>query len=335
MKAVFFEQHGPLDVLKYADFPDPELKPGWVKVKVRACALNYIDVFARKGLPGIKVPLPFITGGDCAGEIAALGAGVEGWKSGERVLINPAFLDMNNGLIEIMGENRPGALAEYCVCRAEQLIRIPDHVSDEKAAALPMAYGTAHRMLYVRTSIKPGEKVLVLGASGGVGNACVLLAKRAGAHVIAAAGSDEKCDRLRAMGADETINYTAEPFDKYIRRTTGSLFRGGGVDVVVNFTGGSTWAPSLRCVKRFGRVLTCGGTAGYEPPTDIKYIFMSEMSIIGSTGFYTSDIQACLDMVAAGEIDPPIGAVMPLSDAIEACRMIEQRDFFGKLVIKP
>jgi len=335
MKAVFFKEHGDLSVLQYGDVPMPEPKPGWVRLKVRACGLNYFDIFSRRGMPGITVELPGITGGDCAGVIDSLGEGVEGWVVGDRVLPVPHHVNWSNGQFEMLGENRNGAFAEYCTVRASQLMRIPDNVADEKAAALPCAYGTAYRMMHARGAIKAGETVLVLGASGGVGNACVLLAKLAGCTVIAAAGSAEKCERLRAIGADDTIDYSTTPVDKYIRAKTGSLLRGGGVDVVVNFTAGDTWAPSMRCVKRFGRMLCCGGTGGYKATTDIPYLFTSEMTIVGSTGWSAEDQQACLDLVAQGKLDPPIDRIVPLSEGIDAVRAIEERAVFGKVIVKP
>ena len=335
MKAIYFPEHGSIDVLRYGDVDDPQVQPGWVKVAVTACSLNYLDIFSRRGMPGIRIELPGITGGDCAGTVAELGEGVSGWEIGQRVLVNPAHIDDTSGHFEMMGETRPGAMADYCVCRADQLIPIPDGVSDEDAAALPVAYATAYRMLFTKGGLKSGERVLILGASGGVGTACVLLARLAGATVIAAAGSDEKCRRLEALGADETLNYSNEGVDAYAKRTTGSLFRGGGYDVVVNFTGGDTWVPSLKAVKRGGRLLTCGATAGYDPKTDIRFIFMAEMAILGSTGFSREDIEACLKLVADGTLKPEIDAVFPLSQGIEAIRRIEDRAVFGKIIVKP
>ncbi|MGH8699680.1 MAG: zinc-binding dehydrogenase [Burkholderiales bacterium] len=335
MKAVYFDEHGDLSILKLGDFPDPAPAPGWVKLKVRATSLNHADIFSRRGMPGIKVQLPGINGSDCAGVVDALGEGVRDWRIGERVLPVPHVVDWQRGTFDMLGENRNGAMAEYCVVRAEQLMRLPDSVSDEEAACVPCAYGTAYRMLHARGNIRAGERVLVLGASGGVGNACVLLAKLAGCHVIAAAGSADKCAKLAALGADETIDYSAMKIDKWVREQTGSLLRGGGVDVVVNFTAGDTWAASMRCVKRFGRLLCCGGTGGYRAETDIPYLFMSEMTIIGSTGWTREDQQACIDLVASGELKPPIDRVVALEDAIEALGAFERREFFGKIVIKP
>lgn len=335
MKAVYFERHGDLSVLEYGDFPDPVPLPGWVKIRVKAASLNHADIFSRRGMPGVKVQLPGITGIDCVGMIDALGESVSGWRVGERVLPVPHVVDWQRGSFDMLGENRNGAMAEYCLVRAEQLMRLPDAVSDEDAACLPCAYGTAYRMLHGRGNIRAGEKVLVLGASGGVGNACVLLAKLAGCHVIAAAGSADKCAKLTALGADETIDYSSTRIDQWVREKTGSLLRGGGVDVVVNFTAGDTWAASMRCVKRSGRLLCCGGTGGYRAETDIAYLFMSEMAIVGSTGWSREDQQACIDLVASGRLKPPIDRVVALDRAIEAIGAFERREFFGKIVIKP
>jgi alcohol dehydrogenase len=188
-------------------------------------------------------------------------------------------------------------------------------------------------MLFTRGRLRAGETVLVLGASGGVGTCCVLLAKQAGAYVVAAAGSEEKCARLAALGADETVDYSTIDFARYTRERTGSLFTGGGWDVVVNFTGGDTWAKSLRCVKRGGRVLTCGATAGFDPPTDIRYIWTAEMDVVGSNGWKRDDLTALLHMVESGRLRPVIDHRLPLESGIEAMRLLEERRFFGKIVL--
>lgn len=335
MKAVYFEEHGDLSVLQYGERPMTDVAEGWVRIRVRATSFNHADLFARRGMPGIKVELPGITGMDCAGDIDALGAGVTGWKVGDRVLPISHHVDWDNGKFDMLGENRNGAMAEYCVVRASQLIKLPDNVSYEDAACLPCAYGTAYRMLHARGQIQAGQSILILGASGGVGNACVQLAKAAGLYVVAAAGDDDKCERLRAIGADETINYATTAIDGWVRQKTGSLLRGGGMDVVVNFTAGDTWTPSMRCVKRFGKLLCCGGTGGYKAVTDIPYLFMSEMTIVGSTGWTMEDQQACIDLVASGKLKPIIDRVVPLPGAIEACGAFERREFFGKIIVAP
>jgi alcohol dehydrogenase len=335
MRAVYFERHGGSEVLRYGQFPDPEIGEDEVLVKVRACSLNYLDIFSRRGMPGIRISLPSITGGDCAGEVARLGARVRGWSVGQRVMIDPVYRDAKSGVFKMLGENCRGALAEYCAVHESQLIAIPDAVSDEDAACLPVAYGTSHRMLITRGRIQPGEKILILGASGGVGTSSLLLAKMCGAHVIAAAGSDEKCARLRELGADETVNYSTTDFREYCRSTTGGMLRGGGYDVVINFTGGDTWAPSLRCLRLGGRLLTCGATAGFDPPTDIRYIWTGELNVLGSNGWARGDLLRLLELVEAGALRPVIDRVMPLREGIEACRLLEERRFFGKIVVKP
>jgi alcohol dehydrogenase len=334
MKAIWFDQHGGVDVLRYGDFAEPPLERGQVRVRVRACSLNYHDVFTRRGMPGIKVPLPMILGCDCAGEVMELGPGVTGWNAGDRVLVDPVER-LGNGRIRFIGDNALGAYAESVVLGAGQLLPLPAEVSFEDASCLPVAYGTSHRMLRTRGELQPGETILILGASGGVGTSCLLLAKRIGAHVIAAAGSEEKCARLRELGADETIDYNAVDFAQYCRDKTGGLMAGGGYDVVVNFTGGDTWARSLRCAKRGGRVLTCGATAGFDPPTDLRYIWSGELDIRGSNGWRREDLAALLELVATGGLIPVIDRVVPLAEGIEAHRSMEERSFFGKIVIAP
>lgn len=335
MKAVFFEKHGGPEVLRYGDFPDPHPDPGWVVVRVEACSLNYLDIFSRRGMPGIRIELPSITGGDCSGEIAVLGDGVEGWRIGQRVLIDPVHVDRESGRFRMLGENCPGALAQFCLAHASQLIALPDALDHARAACLPVAYGTSHRMLVTRGELRAGEKILVLGASGGVGTSCVLIAKRLGAYVVAAAGSDDKCRRLRELGADEVLNYAETDFAAYCRETTGGMMRGGGYDVVVNFTGGDTWAPSLRCVKRRGRLLTCGATAGFDPPTDLRFLWTGELDIRGCNGWQRSDLETLVDWTASGSLAPVIDCELPLREGIEACRRLEERRFFGKIVVRP
>jgi alcohol dehydrogenase len=335
MKAVFFETHGGPEVLRYGDFPDPTPGPGAVRVRVRACSLNYLDVFSRRGMPGIRVELPGITGGDCAGEVDAIGSGVDGWKPGQRVLVDPVHFERGSGRMRMLGENCRGAFAEYCIVHASQLIALPDDVRDQDAACLPVAYGTSHRMLFTRGGLRAGEKILILGASGGVGTSCLLLAKLVGAYVIAAAGSAEKCARLRELGADETIDYSTTDFAAYVRERTGGMLRGGGYDVVVNFTGGDTFAPSLRCLKLGGRLLTCGATAGYEATTDLRFVWTGELDVRGSNGWRRDDLAALIELVRAKRLRPVIDQVLPLSRGIEAVRLLEERRFFGKIVVRP
>ena len=337
MKALVLREHGGMEKLALeADFPDPAPGPGDVLLKVKAASLNYHDVFTRRGMPGIKVPLPAIMGLDVAGEILALGPGVEGWRRGERVLVDP----INRVEGGLMGETVHGGLAELCRARAHQLIRIPDGVSYVDAAALPCAYGTARRMMAANGRVSAGEKVLILGASGGVGVCCVQLAKLVGAVVIACAGTDAKAARLKELGADHTVNYIERDFVKEVQALYGKPARrgagsGNGVDVVVNYTGGESWTRSFRVLRVGGRVLTCGATAGYDPPEDLRFIWTFELEIKGSNGWAREDVTALLGLVNEGWLKVVVDATFPLEDAREALRRIEDREVFGKLVVTP
>jgi len=334
MKALVLRRHGGLDDLEVVDdYPTPKAIDGHVVIRVRASSFNYHDVFTVRGMPGIKVPLPVVIGLDMAGEIAEVGPGVTGWKAGDRVLVNPV-----NRAKGLMGEMLDGGMAEYCLVAANQLVVMPAGVSFEDAAALPVAYGTAHRMLITHATVKAGDKVLVLGASGGVGTGCVLLAKMLGAEVIACASSAEKLARLKAIGADAVIDYTTTDWSKWAIETYGKPQRrsyDGGVDAVINFTGGETWVPSLRCLKRGGKLLVCGATAGYDPKEDLRYVWSFELNIIGSNSFYDDDLAALMDLIAGGRIKPVIDKVLPLDAAREGLRLIADREVIGKVVVTP
>jgi alcohol dehydrogenase len=334
MRALVLSQHGGLENLECVrDYPMPVIKEGHVIIKVGASSFNYHDVFTVKGMPGIKVPLPVIIGLDMAGEIIEIGENISGWKTGDRVLVNP--LNKTHGL---MGEMLNGGMAEYCLVSSDQLIKMPDAVSFVEAASLPVAYGTAHRMLVTHKTVKKGDRVLILGASGGVGTGCVILAKKLGAEVIACASGEDKMARLKEIGADEVINYKDVDFSKWAVEKYGKPQRRnyeGGVDVVVNFTGGDTWVPSLRCIKRGGKLLVCGATAGHDPKEDLRFVWSFELQIIGSNSFYIDDLTALMDMISKGEIKPVIDKVLPLEDAREGLRLIQDRKVLGKVVITP
>jgi alcohol dehydrogenase len=334
MKAVVLREHGGLEKLQHVtDFPDPVVTAGHVVIRVGATSFNYHDVFTVRGMPGIKVPMPMIIGLDIAGEIIEIGESVSGWKKGDRVLVNP--LNKKKGL---MGEMMHGGLAEKCLVAEDQLIPMPENVSYEQAASLPVAYGTAHRMIVTHDTIRKGDKVLVLGASGGVGTGCVLLAKMLGAEVIACASSADKIQRLKDLGADHVINYKETDFSKWAIEKFGKPQRrsfDGGVDVVINFTGGDTWGPTLKCVKRGGKILVCGATAGYDPKEDLRYVWSFELKIIGSNSFYDENLRALMDLIQQGKMKPVIDEVLPLERAADGLRLIENREVFGKVIITP
>ncbi|SOE52453.1 putative dehydrogenase [plant metagenome] len=334
MKALVLNAHGGLDQLHVvSDKPVPAIAPGQVVVRVGASSFNYHDVFTVQGMPGIKVPLPVVIGLDLAGTVTEVGEGVTGWKAGDRVLVNP--LNRQKGL---MGEMLDGGMAEYTLASAEQLIPLPDNVSFEDAAALPVAYGTAHRMLITHKTVKAGDKVLILGASGGVGTASVVLAKLLGAEVIACASGAEKLARLKALGADHVVDYRETDFSKWAIGQYGKPQRRnneGGVDVVVNFTGGDTWVPSLKCIKRGGTLLVCGATAGHDPKEDLRYVWSFEINVKGSNSFYDEDLRALLGLVSEGRIKPLIDRVVPLEGAAEGLAAIRDRKVIGKIVVTP
>jgi alcohol dehydrogenase len=337
MKAMVLNGHGGMDQLTLeANFPDPVTGDGDVVLRVKACSLNYHDVFTRKGMPGIKVAMPRIMGLDVAGEIVSVGPGVADWKPGDRVLVDP----INRVEGGLMGETVDGGLAELCKARAHQLVRIPEGVSFAQAAALPVAYGTALRMMVTNGNVKAGEKVLILGASGGVGVCCLMLAKMLGAEVVACAGTDAKGARLKALGADHVINYTEQDFVKEVQALYGKPNRRGagatnGADVVVNYTGGDTWVKSMRVLKVGGRLLTCGATAGFDPKEDIRFIWTFELKVCGSNGWMRDDIHKLFDLVKTGKLEVLIDGTYPLDQTKEALRVIEDREVFGKVVVTP
>ncbi|PJM71204.1 zinc-binding dehydrogenase [Achromobacter ruhlandii] len=334
MKALLLSEHGGLDQLRVVtDKAIPAPTEGHVVIRVRASSFNYHDVFTVQGMPGIKVPLPVVVGLDLAGEVSEIGPGVSGWKAGDRVLVNP--LNRARGL---MGEMLDGGMAEYCLVSQEQLIALPDAVSFDDAAALPVAYGTAHRMLITHQTVRPGDRVLILEASGGVGTASVILAKLLGAEVIACAGTNAKAEALKALGADHVINYRETDFSKWAIAQYGKPQRRtneGGVDVVVNFTGGDTWVPSLKCLKRGGTLLVCGATAGHDPKEDLRYVWSFELNIKGSNSFYDDNLKALLDLVAEGRISPLIDRRLPLEQAADGLALIRDREVLGKVIVNP
>ena len=327
MRAIAIQAHGGLEQVKLrTDWPDPTPAAGEAMVHVKACGLNYLDVFVLRGMPGLPVEMPRIPGGDIAGVVHSVGAGVSRDWVGRRVLIDPHFQPGGS-----LGEHANGGLCERIAVAAENLIALPDAVTFEQAASLPIAYGTAYRMMITRGHVQAGELVLILGASGGVGTGCVQIAKNLKARVIACASSAAKLRRLQELGADHVIDYTREDFSKRAWEISGKK----GVDVVVNYTGGDTWVPSLRTLARHGRLLTCGATAGFDPKTDIRYIWRREVNIIGANGWTREDLEALLVEVERGSIKPIIDRVFPLAESAEAMRVLEDREFFGKIIICP
>lgn len=324
MKAAVIERQGGVDNLVYRDWPDPEIAPDEVLLKVEACALNYLDLEVRRGMPGMAVPMPFISGGDMAGVIEAVGAEVTTVAAGDRMVFDPVTRD------GMMGEEVLGGLADYAKAPAVNAIPIPDAVSFDQAAALPVGYGAGHKMIE-RARVTAGDLVVVLGAAGGVGLACVQIAKQLGATVIAVSSSDEKLERLKALGADHGVNSATHDFSREVWAISGKR----GADVAINYIGGDTWTPTLRCLGMGGRLVTCGASAGFDPQTDIRYIWRRQLNIMGSDGWTTEGIRWLLDQVAGGGIEAVIDSVHPLSDIRAAETRLESRQSFGKVILHP
>jgi NADPH:quinone reductase-like Zn-dependent oxidoreductase len=327
MTATVIRQHGGPEQLLVETVERPAPGPGEVAMRVAACAVNHLDVFVRRGMPGLPIPLPHTSGGDIAGWVEALGEGVRDVEVGTAALVDPAVEE------GALGENRAGGLAEYVVVPAENVIALAsgDVELMLRVAALPIAYGTAQRMLVDRARLGAGETVVILGASGGVGVACVQLAKRAGARVIAVTSSEAKGERLRMLGADTVVVASDGEFGKRVWAETGRE----GADVVVDYSGQATWPQSVRCTKRHGRLMTCGATSGHEAVTDLRYVWVREIDIRGSDGWTRDGLLELVGLVERGELDPVIHAVFPLSRSGEALAELEHRRAFGKVLVVP
>jgi alcohol dehydrogenase len=333
MKAIVYKAHGGPENIELATLPDPVPPAGDVLVRVKSVALNGFDPMILAGIPGLKTPMPHIPGGDIAGEIAGFGEGVAGgrWKLGDRVLVNPYVIGRG-----MMGETARGGCCELVSVPATHLLPIPDNVSFVDAAALPVAYGTALRMMITRGKVQRGERVLVLGATGGVGTCCVQLAKLLGAEAVAVTSSKEKAEKLKGIGAAHVINSADGDWAKQAVELFGKPRvhgESGGVDVVVNFVGGDDWTKSYRVLKRGGRMLTCGATNGYAPPEDIRYLWSFEYEIVGSNGWSQEDLGTLLAMASDGRMKPVVDSVRPLENFLESYTALVDRKVFGKAVL--
>src|SRR6185436_5685183 len=289
MKAVIFRQHGGPEVLEYTDVPEPQIRANEVLVAVKACALNHLDIWARKGLPGIEIPMPHILGNDIAGVVKEVGELVTWVKFGDEVMVQPgvscghceACLSGNDNFCreyDMIGYRRDGGYAEFVAVPGANILPKPSQLSWEEAAALPLVTVTAWHMLVTRAAVQPGETVLVHAAGSGVGSLGIQVAKLRGARVIATASSDEKLAKARELGADEVVNYSDESWPKEVKRLTNRQ----GVDVVFEHTGADTWPGSIASLKTNGRLVTCGATSGYAAQTDLRQVFYRHLTILGS-----------------------------------------------------
>jgi NADPH:quinone reductase-like Zn-dependent oxidoreductase len=344
MKAVLFRQHGGPEVMEVGEVPDPVAGPGEVLVRVRAAALNHIDLWLRRGLPALKVPFPHVPGGDVCGVVAGLGAGVHGIEEGTRVVVNPGLscgrcvrcLSGEDNLCpdyRLVGEHAWGGEAELLAVPAANVVPAPPGPSDEELAAVPVTYMTAWQMLVDKARVRSGEIVLVLAAGSGVGVAAVQIAKLRGAHVIAAASSDDKLARARAQGADETLRYGRESAGADILAALRPLVGRRGVDVVVDHGGAPTLPSMIKACAKGGRIVTCGATGGHDAAVDLRYVFWRQLSLLGSTMAPKGRLFTLLALVAEGRLRPIVHAVVPMAGVADAHRTLEGGDVFGKVVL--
>ena len=341
MRAIVMRAHGGPDVLREEDFPDPGRRPGEVLVRVRACALNHLDLWTRRGGAGRSPAFPHILGNDIAGEIAALPAPIEGLTAGQRVMLSPgtscgrcrmclAGEDNSCRDYRILGAHVHGGYAELVRCPAANVVPIPDAVAFEDAAAFPLVFLTAWRMLVTRARLARDEDVLVWAAGSGVGMAAIRIAKVIGARVIATAGSEGKLAKARELGADATIDHHAQDVVAEVRGLTAKK----GVEVVVEHTGQQTWERSILSLAHRGRLVTCGATTGPEGKTALRHLFAKQLTVMGSYMGSKADLLDAAALFFAGRLRPVVHEVLPLADAPRAHEMMEASRHFGKIVLK-
>jgi NADPH:quinone reductase-like Zn-dependent oxidoreductase len=343
MKAIFFESHGDVGVLKYGDLPAPEPKPFEALVRVRAVALNHLDIWVRRGWKGLQLDMPHITGSDVAGEIVSINHPETTWTPGSRVVVNPGILTTDDAWTRIgedsvspgyriLGEHRKGGLAELVCVPVANLFPMPNGLSFAEAAAPLLVGVTCWRMLFKRACLQAGETVLIVGSGGGVNSLSILLARAAGATVIALGGGQSKIEKALKLGADFAIDYKQHPdWPAEVLRMT----KGRGADVVVDNVGAATISKSLRSVARGGRIATVGNTSGHQLSIDNRLLFTKQISLIGSTMGSRQDFIDATDFIFSRNIQAPIDTVAPLSDGIRQIQRLERGEQFGKIVLTP
>ena len=340
MKAIVFKEHGGPEVLQYTDAPVPAVRANEVLVRVRACALNHLDLWVRGGLPGVAIPLPHIPGSDIAGEIAEIGPEVTTVKVGQKVVLAPgvscgkcascvAGLDNRCRQFSNLGYLSDGGCAEFVLCPEVNCLPYPENLSFEEAAAIPLVFQTAWHMLITLAQLQAGEDVLVLGAGSGVGSAAIQIAALFGARVIATAGNEAKLEKARKLGAAHVINHHTQKIRDEVRRITNKR----GVDVVVEHVGIATWDESVASLAVAGRLVTCGATTGYDAKIDLRFLFSRQLSLLGSYMGTKSELVPVMKLVAAGRLKPVIDRTFPLSQCAEAHRYLEAGEQFGKVVL--
>jgi len=341
MKAVRFHEHGGPEVLKYEDAPDPKIQPHEVLVRVKACALNHLDLWLRGGVRGWVLPLPHIVGSDISGEVAEVGVLVTRLKPGDRVLLSPGIscgqcaacfkgLDSACRSYTLFGVMVDGGYAEYVKSPEINVIPIPGDLSFDEAAAVPLVFVTAWHMLFARAGLQPGEDVLVIGAGSGVGSAALQIAKLVGARVIATAGTDAKLEQARALGADEVINHTKQSISEEVKRLTGKR----GVDVIVEHVGAAVWEACFDSLATYGRLVTCGVTTGAEVKLNVQALFGRQRALLGSFMGGKGELMEALKLIGERKLKAVIDSTFPLQEAAAAQRKMESRDFFGKILLR-
>jgi zinc-binding alcohol dehydrogenase/oxidoreductase len=323
VKAIVIHEDGGPEVLRYEDVPDPVAGPGDVLVRMRAASLNHLDVWTRKGMP--SVPKPRILGADGAGTVEALGEGVTGLEPGQAVVINPGI--EHDGVIHVIGEHTQGVHAELAAIPAMNVHPLREGIPFEDAAAFPLVYETAYRMLVTRAGLREGEWVLIWGIGGGVATAALRIAQALGARIVVTSGSDEKLAKAAALGADVTVNHTDGDVVAAVKEATGK-----GVDVVVETVGDATWKRSLDSARPGGRIAVCGATSGPNPPAALHRLWWKQLDLLGSSMGTRADFEGAYDLVAAGAT-PVIDSVLPLAEARAAHERLESGEQFGKIIL--
>jgi NADPH:quinone reductase-like Zn-dependent oxidoreductase len=338
MKAVRFHAHGGPEVLRFEDAPDPAAVPGRAIVRVRACALNHLDLWERRGIDRVTLPLPHISGSDVAGEVVDPAEGT--LPAGQRVMLQPGLkcgrcaaceADRDNECVEydVLGLRSDGGYAELVSVPLENLIPIPSSVDFITAAAFPLTFLTAWHMLVTRAALRPGEVVLVLAGGSGVGQAAIQLARHFGARVFATC-APAKADRTRALGAEHVFDHYAGDFSRELRALTG----GRGADIVIEHVGAATWDRSVRALATGGRLVTCGATTGYAAAVDLRHLFARQLSLLGSYMGRFTELVAAAALLFDGVVTPVIDEVFPLARAADAQRRLEDKEQFGKIVLE-
>jgi NADPH:quinone reductase-like Zn-dependent oxidoreductase len=342
MKAVYITEHGGIDKLTYGELPDPVPKGNEVLVRVRACGVNYIDLWVRRGLPFLRIPYPFMLGQEVAGEVVALGSAAQGVSVGSRVLLHPglscgscefclAGRDHHCPSYKLLGKNVSGGYAELLKIPDMNVLCLPEAISWEAAVGLPNSFCTAWNMIFDTANLQPGEWILVHAGGSGIGSAAIQLARLVGANIITTASSDEKLAQAQALGAQYLINYKEHDFLHRVRRITHKR----GVDVVIEHIGEDVWERSLLCLATGGRLVTCGATSGYLPRLNLRHVFFRNLRIFGATSASKGVLFKLVQLLEQGHIRPVVNRVLPLAEAPQGHQLLEERQVFGKLVLTP